>query len=85
MPQLKESPNQNFTNSVIIGQNIAARRRAIGLSQEKLALLLGYSGASAIYYVERGRSIPAEYLPVIATALKVKDCRDFFIKDKFTD
>jgi transcriptional regulator with XRE-family HTH domain len=72
-------------SATVISANIAARRRALGLSRRALSSELGYQDQGR--FVERveygGQSVPSEYLPAIAKILQVDDIRDFYVKDCF--
>lgn len=75
----------SLCSATVIGANIAARRRALGLSRRALSSELGYEDRGR--FVERveygGQSIPAEYLPAFAKVLQVGDIREFYIQDRF--
>ena len=55
----------------VIGGRIKERREALGMSQEALALKLGYSGKTAISKIERGvNGVSSNQLVSIAEALR---------------
>lgn len=54
-----------------LGNRIKARRESLGMSQEELALLLGYKSRSSINKIEmEGRSLPPNKIEAIAKALE---------------
>jgi len=56
-----------------IGDLIKSRRKDLNLSQRELAALIGCSDVF-ICYIERGRNLlPAQFAPILATALQVKE------------
>ena len=55
-----------------IGERVAKRRKELNLTQEELAVKLGYSHRAAIYKIESGKNaFPQAKLPAFAKAL---DC-----------
>lgn len=55
-----------------LGQFIKDRRRELGLTQEKLAQLVGYETRGAISFIERDeRTVPMDKLDDFASALQV--------------
>jgi transcriptional regulator with XRE-family HTH domain len=53
-----------------IGERVLQRRTELGLSQEELAIRLGYKGKAAISRIERGlNAFPQAKLPAFAKAL----------------
>ena len=78
-------PENSYCSATVIGANIAARRRALGLPRRVLSEALGYSDRGKfVERVERlGQSVPSEYLPAIASVLRVADIREFYVKDRF--
>ena len=78
-------PEINHCCATVIGANIAARRRALGIPRSYLSAALGYQDRGAYFRrVEAsGQSVPSEYLPAIAKVLQVADIREFYVKDRF--
>ncbi len=78
-------PEINHCCAAVIGDNIAARRRALGISRGRLSAVLGYKDKGQYFQrVEMlGQSVPSEYLPAIAKELQVDDIREFYVKDRF--
>lgn len=62
-----------LTAPQIVGSNITARRRSLGLTQEELGRAIQYSRRQ-IGRIERGEaSLPAELLPIVGTVLKLNN------------
>jgi transcriptional regulator with XRE-family HTH domain len=57
----------------IVGNNISTRRKSLGITQEVLALAIGYSRRQ-VGRIERGEvSLPTELLPAIGQVLKLNN------------
>lgn len=57
-----------------IGNRIKYYREALGMTQEELALKVGYVNKSSIYSIEKGMAaVPYDKLSAIATALGVSE------------
>ena len=58
--------------TMTIGQKIKYYREQLGMSQDELAKLCGYSGRSSISKIEKdGADIPQKKIAIIANALQV--------------
>lgn len=67
----------------IIGENIRARRMALGLSQTDLGDAIGFE-RRFISFVERGqRSLPIDSYPRLAATLRINDPLRLFESDGF--
>jgi transcriptional regulator with XRE-family HTH domain len=63
-----------LNSDVVIGENVAARRRAFGWSRAKLAEMLGQSDAW-VRRIEEGQKLSPDEFYAIAEALSVSEPR----------
>lgn len=73
MVNLKYLKRRETSEMLKVYENIKARRLELGLSQAKLAEMVGYADKSAISHMEKGEwDIPQSKLEAIAKALNMK-------------
>ena len=49
-----------------MGQKVKLFRKRLGMTQEELALKLGYKSKTSVAHIELNRDIPIDFVPVLA-------------------